>query len=223
MKNRYWVILIIFLIAIIGLGVYFSIKNNANNQQSEYEANKTSSNSPNNTSENNNSQSNNENNEENAEPNSNTETPDNPDNNTNQAVDESSQNQPQDTPPTTTEEVELASFSTKIYSSDNARQNNIQITCNTLNNTTVKSGTPFSFCTTVGKATSARGYQEADVYDNDGNKKKGLGGGNCQVSTTLYNAVAKINGITVTERHNHSNKVPYARSGKDAAVAHRKL
>lgn len=218
MKNRYWVILIISLIAIIGLGVYFSIKNNANTQQSEYEANKTSSNSPNNTSENDNSQSN----EKNSEPNSNTENPDNTDNNTNQAV-ESPQNQTQGTPATTTEEVELASFSTKIYSSDTARQNNIQITCNTLNNTTVKSGTSFSFCTTVGKATSARGYQEADVYDNDGNKKKGLGGGNCQVSTTLYNAVAKVNGITVTERHNHSNKVPYAKPGKDAAVAHRKL
>ncbi len=218
MKNRYWVILIIFLIVIIGLGVYFSIKNNTNNQQAEYEANKTSSNSPNNTSENDNSQSN----EENTKPNSNTENPDNPDNNTNQAV-ENSQKQPQSTPLTTTEEVELASFSTKIYSSDTARQNNIQITCNTLNNTTVKSGTSFSFCTTVGKATSARGYQEADVYDNDGNKKKGLGGGNCQVSTTLYNAVAKVNGIKVTERHNHSNRVPYAKSGKDAAVAHRKL
>ena len=218
MKNRNWVILIIFLIIIIGLGVYFSIKNNTNNQQAEYEANKTSSNSPNNTSENDNSQSN----EENTKPNSNTENPDNPDNNTNQAV-ENSQKQPQSTPLTTTEEVELASFSTKIYSSDTARQNNIQITCNTLNNTTVKSGTSFSFCTTVGKATSARGYQEADVYDNDGNKKKGLGGGNCQVSTTLYNAVAKVNGIKVTERHNHSNRVPYAKSGKDAAVAHRKL
>ena len=222
MKNRYWVILIIFLIVIIGLGVYFSIKNNTNNQQAEYEANKTSSNSPNNTSENDTTQSNEENNKKNAEPISNTENPDNPDNNTNQAV-ENSQKQPQSTPLTTAEEVELASFSTKIYSSDTARQNNIQITCNTLNNTTVKSGTSFSFCTTVGKATSARGYQEADVYDNDGNKKKGLGGGNCQVSTTLYNAVAKVNGIKVTERHNHSNRVPYAKSGKDAAVAHRKL
>ena len=221
MKNRYWVILIIFLIVIICLGVYFSIKNNTNNQQAEYEANKTSSNSPNNTSENDTTQSNEENNEKNAEPNSNTENPDNPDSNTNQPV-ENSKNQSQGTLPTT-EEVELASFSTKIYSSDTARQNNIQITCNTLNNTTVKSGTSFSFCTTVGKATSARGYQEADIYDNDGNKKKGLGGGNCQVSTTLYNAVAKVNGIKVTERHNHSNRVPYAKSGKDAAVAHRKL
>lgn len=52
-----------------------------------------------------------------------------------------------------------------------------------------------------------------------GNKKKGLGGGNCQVSTTLYNAVLGVPSLTVTERHAHSNKVPYIQNGKDAAVA----
>lgn len=53
-----------------------------------------------------------------------------------------------------------------------------------------------------------------------GNKKKGLGGGNCQVSTTLYNAVLKVKNLTITERHEHSNKVPYIANGKDAAVAY---
>ena len=57
-------------------------------------------------------------------------------------------------------------------------------------------------------------------FDKDGNKKKGLGGGNCQVSTTLYNAVLKISSLQVTERHEHSNKVPYIKNGKDAAVAY---
>ena len=69
----------------------------------------------------------------------------------------------------------LATFSTKIYSKDSARQNNIKITCNSLNNTTVKNGSTFSFCNTVGQATSAKGYQKADIFDKDGNKKKGLG------------------------------------------------
>ena len=69
----------------------------------------------------------------------------------------------------------LAQFSTKIYSTDSARQNNIKITCNSLNNTTVKNGSTFSFCNTVGQATSAKGYQKADIFDKDGNKKKGLG------------------------------------------------
>ena len=71
-------------------------------------------------------------------------------------------------------EKTLATFSTKIYSKDSARQNNIKITCNSLNNT-VKNGSTFSFCNTVGQATSAKGYQKADIFDKDGNKKKGLG------------------------------------------------
>ena len=54
-----------------------------------------------------------------------------------------------------------------------------------------------------------------------GNVKHGLGGGNCQISTTLYNAVLAVPELNVTERHPHSNKVPYIQSGKDAAVAYR--
>ncbi len=117
-------------------------------------------------------------------------------------------------------EQTISSFSTKIYSKDTARQNNINITCNTLNGTTVKNGATFSFCNTVGQASSKKGYQKADIFDKNGNKKKGLGGGNCQISTTLYNAVLKTSGLQVTERHAHSNKVPYIQTGKDAAVAY---
>ena len=54
----------------------------------------------------------------------------------------------------------------------------------------------------------------------NGTKKKGLGGGNCQISSTLYNAVLTVPGLTVTERHQHSNTVPYIQMGKDAAVAY---
>lgn len=117
-------------------------------------------------------------------------------------------------------EEPLSEFTTKIYSTDSARQNNINITCNTLNGKIINNGETFSFCNTVGKATSAKGYQEADIYDHDGKKEKGLGGGNCQVSSTLYNAVLKVNSLKVTERHAHSNKVPYVEKGKDAAVAY---
>ncbi len=81
-------------------------------------------------------------------------------------------------------------------------------------------GETFSFCNTIGKSTKAKGYQEADIFTSDGQVKKGLGGGNCQVSTTLYNAVLKVNGLKVTERHAHSNDVPYIKKGKDAAVAY---
>lgn len=119
-----------------------------------------------------------------------------------------------------TSEKEIASFSTKIYTKDSNRQNNVSITCSTLNNTEVPVGSTFSFCDTVGKATSAKGYKEADIFTADGEKTKGLGGGNCQVSTTLYNAVLKIPELQVTERHEHSNSVPYIEKGKDAAVAY---
>lgn len=114
---------------------------------------------------------------------------------------------------------EIANFTTKIYSKEVERQNNISITCKKLSEKKVEPGETFSFCNTVGKATTAKGYQEADIYV-DGKKKKGLGGGNCQVSTTLYNAVLKVSGLEVVERHQHSNHVPYIQDGKDAAVAY---
>ena len=116
-------------------------------------------------------------------------------------------------------EEQVATFSTKIYSNDYARQNNIKISCNTLNGTTVNNGATFSFTNTVGQATTAKGYQKADIFDNKGRMKKGLGGGNCQISSTLYNAVLATPGLVVTERHAHSNYVPYIQKGKDAAVA----
>lgn len=117
------------------------------------------------------------------------------------------------------QETEIASFSTRIYTKDSERQKNVSITCNTLNDTIVENGKTFSFCNTVGKATSTKGYQKADVFKN-GEKIKALGGGNCQVSSTLYNAVLKISELKVTERHAHSNDVPYVKKGKDAAVSY---
>lgn len=117
------------------------------------------------------------------------------------------------------QETEVASFTTKIYNKDKERQNNIGITCNSINGKVVQPGETFSFCNTVGKATTAKGYEKADIYV-DGEKKQGLGGGNCQVSTTLYNAVAEVETLEVTERHQHSGHVPYISEGKDAAVAY---
>ncbi len=121
--------------------------------------------------------------------------------------------------PSTTEE-EISKFSTKIYTKDSSRQNNLSITCSALNGHVVKSHETFSFTQTIGPSTSSKGYQEADIFDSNGNKKKGFGGGNCQVSSTLYNAVLNTSGLTVVERHEHSNKVPYVPTGKDAAVAY---
>lgn len=141
-------------------------------------------------------------------------------NNSNAASENNNTDSTNPPPSETIKEETLSSFSTKLYSKDSSRQNNIKITCNTLNNTTVNSGETFSFCQTVGQATSSKGYEKADIYDRNGNKKQGLGGGNCQVSSTLYNAVLAVPGLVVTERHEHSNNVPYVKKGLDAAVAY---
>lgn len=114
----------------------------------------------------------------------------------------------------------LAQFSTKIYSTDSARQNNLEITSKKLNGTVVKPNETFSFTKTIGPSTAAKGYEEADIYDSNGNKIKGYGGGNCQVSSTLYNAVQKVSSLEVVERHEHSNTVPYVKEVHDAAVAY---
>ena len=202
LKNKLWIILAILILAIcIGIGIYLFSKNNVSNK-SDYSAQKTAVNQQYN-SENTTKSSNTNNLIQN---NSNT-------TNTSITPQISNENKPK------TEEL-ISSFSTKIYTKDSARQNNISITSSTLNETIVANGSTFSFCNTIGPATSAKGYQEADIFDKDGNKKKGLGGGNCQVSTTLYNAVLKIPSLVITERHEHSNKVPYIETGKDAAVAY---
>lgn len=203
LKNKLWIILVFIIIVCIGFGIYFFTKNN-NTNKNDYTSSKTSTNqntfSENNIVENNyvqNSIAQNNINET----------------NTIQITQNSTGNEQK------TEE-ELSSFSTKIYTKDSSRQNNISITCSTLNETIIPNGATFSFCNTVGQATSSKGYQKADIFDKDGNKKKGLGGGNCQVSTTLYNAVLNVSSLVVTERHEHSNKVPYIQNGKDAAVAY---
>lgn len=211
-NNKIWIIVAIILILCIGIGIYFFFKNKYMNS-SNYSAERTFTNqdfSANNTSVNNNIVSNSQiNNTENFGHNSLME---------NKSNEENEQNNIQNIEPKKDELI--SSFSTKIYTKESERQNNISITCSKLNGTVVKNGSTFSFCNTIGPATSAKGYQEADIFDSDGNKKKGLGGGNCQVSTTLYNAVLKVSGLSIIERHEHSNKVPYIKSGKDAAVAY---
>ena len=207
MNKKLGIFIIIVLLALIAFGIYFYIKNtntnNANN--TSYEVNRTSTES--NVSKNDNTS----NNESTAN--------DNTTESTNIAS-ESTSNTENTSNTTKTVEEQLSAFSTKIYSNDSNRTKNMEITTSTLDGTIVKNGETFSFCNTIGPATSSKGYLEADIYDHDGNKKKGYGGGNCQVSSTLYNAVLDVSSLTVIERHPHSNHVPYVPDGKDAAVAY---
>lgn len=199
-KNIIYIIIILTILISLGFYFYFKTTNFSNNA---YQASKTSV-----------SHSNEINNE-----NSNSSNSDN--NSTNSSKEDyqnnSSNNVTQNPEP---KEIEISTFSTTLYSKDSERQHNIQLTCSSLNGTIVKNGETFSFCSTVGPATSEKGYQKADIFDNKGNKKKGYGGGNCQISSTLYNAVMAVPNLEVVERHPHSNKVPYVKKGKDAAVAY---
>lgn len=205
LKNKLWIILILVLLIGIGGSIYFFTKSN-NSNKSDYISSRTSTDEQNDT---------------------NTNTNTNTDTSATSNVEQNNENEKNTIEITQNatgapqkKEEEISSFSTKIYNKESSRQNNVSITCSSLNDTIVPNGSTFSFCNTVGQATTARGYQKADIFDKDGNKKKGLGGGNCQVSTTLYNAILKVPSLTVTERHQHSNKVPYIQNGKDAAVAY---
>lgn len=112
---------------------------------------------------------------------------------------------------------EIAYFSTNVFGDSN-RLENIRLSCNAINGTIINSGETFSFNDIVGKPTEDKGYKEADVII--GTKtEKGFGGGNCQVSTTLYNACLSVPDIEIIERHPHKKKVAYIEEGKDASVS----
>lgn len=117
-------------------------------------------------------------------------------------------------------EESLSNFSTKVSQKDPNRQTNITIACQSLNGIVVKSGETFSFCNILGPAKPEDGYKKADTFDSDGNTIQAYGGGKCQVSSTLYNAVLACSGLTVVERHEHSGDVFYVPEGKDACVAY---
>lgn len=114
----------------------------------------------------------------------------------------------------------ISEFSTRLPNDTEARDSNIELACSTLNGTVVKSGEIFSFWNNLGATTKEKGYKKAKTFTSDGETIQSYGGGVCQVSTTIYNAVLDVEGLKVTERHEHSKDVPYIEDGKDAAVAY---
>ena len=107
---------------------------------------------------------------------------------------------------------------TAVSSYNPSRDANIRVACNTVNGTVVKPGEEFSILGILGDTTSDKGYQAAATYAN-GQVVDDLGGGICQVSTTLYNAVVKA-GLETTERHYHSMAVHYVNLGEDAMISY---
>jgi vancomycin resistance protein YoaR len=110
----------------------------------------------------------------------------------------------------------IATFSTP-YAEVADRVHNLRLACHSLNATTVAAGAVFSFNQTVGARTLERGYRKAKIIA-DGAYTEGVGGGVCQVSTTLYNA-AMAAGMTQTEVHRHSIAVHYVAPSRDAMVS----
>ena len=111
----------------------------------------------------------------------------------------------------------IASFSTSYASSSESRKHNVELATNRLNNTLVESQQEFSFNKTIGNRTEENGYRKSIVISN-GEFTEGVGGGVCQVSTTLYNAVIRAL-LFVTECHSHSLAVSYVLLGFDALVS----
>lgn len=116
------------------------------------------------------------------------------------------------------ETVQLRSSVTTAISadSDEKRNHNIRKSFEKFNGYVLKPGETFSFNDIVGPRTEAAGFAEAMEYAY-GDLVIGIGGGVCQASTTLYQAVVTA-GMTIRERYPHSGKVDYTAMGQDATV-----
>ncbi|MFR3415934.1 MAG: VanW family protein [Clostridia bacterium] len=112
----------------------------------------------------------------------------------------------------------LAKFSTNYNARDTDRTTNLRLAAEKINGTVLMPGETFSYNTVVGERTIAAGYKEAAMYQN-GEVVDGLGGGICQISTTLYNAVLYSN-LEIVERRNHQFVPSYAKAGRDATVVY---
>ena len=112
----------------------------------------------------------------------------------------------------------LGTFTTRYDARDTDRTTNLKLACQKLNNQVVLAGATFSYNSTLGERTIAAGYKNAKIYSN-GQVVDGLGGGICQISSTLYNAVVDAN-LGIVERRNHQFVTSYVPAGKDATVVY---
>ena len=111
----------------------------------------------------------------------------------------------------------LGEFTTLYDSSNKNRSNNLELAAEKINGTVILPGEIFSYNKVVGERTISAGYKEAAVYAG-GKVVDGVGGGICQLSSTLYNAVIYSN-LDVTKRSNHMFVTSYVDVGRDATVS----
>lgn len=115
----------------------------------------------------------------------------------------------------------IGSYTTRLLNRTGNRVNNIDLASNKIDFTVLNPGDEFSFNGIVGQRTAGKGYEEAPIIvrtPKGPKKKNAIGGGVCQVATTLYNAIEEC-GLEVTERHEHSKDVGYVPKGEDATVS----
>lgn len=111
----------------------------------------------------------------------------------------------------------IGEYETSFNQDNKERSQNITIAAASIDNIVVFPSEKFSFNTIVGERTKEKGYMKAPVIVK-GELDEDIGGGICQVSSTLFNAVS-LRGIQIIERYSHSREVPYVPPGKDAAVS----
>jgi len=112
----------------------------------------------------------------------------------------------------------LSTYTTSFNVNEKERTENVRLAAESINNVILMPGQEFSYNNIVGERSTERGYKTAKVYQ-AGQVVDGLGGGICQVSSTLYNAVVKAD-LEVLERKNHSLPVSYVKLGRDATVSY---
>jgi vancomycin resistance protein YoaR len=103
-----------------------------------------------------------------------------------------------------------------IYGGDPNRVHNVQLVAHLVDHKLISPGSTFSFNGTTGERTAAKGFREAPVIIN-GELQTGLGGGICQVSTTIFNAAYEA-GLPITSRTNHALYISHYPLGRDATV-----
>lgn len=112
----------------------------------------------------------------------------------------------------------LATYSTKYDGGNIDRTTNLRIACQKINDKVILPGETFSYNKTLGERSTATGYKYAKVYEN-GEVVDGIGGGICQISSTLYNSVLMSN-LDIVERRNHQFVTSYTPAGRDATVVY---
>ena len=112
----------------------------------------------------------------------------------------------------------LSEFSTKYALSNKNRTTNLILAANKINGTVLMPDDVFSYNKIVGERTIEAGYKEAPIYV-DGKVENGLGGGICQITSTLYNAVLLSN-LEIIERSNHQFIPSYVTASRDATVVY---